>query len=669
MGQFGLPPDVVAWCAMAAALGMAAVALASEQRLRLARFAERHYRLTLCTLALAAAALSIGYVAYYLRGGPRIIDATAYYQQARTFAAGDLTLPLFEPTTATRGRFLYLEPNHNTLGVIFPPGYAACLSLGFLVRSPYAIGAAIAGLLVWASASLTLRLFQRKDAALLAGLFSVTTAALRYHTADTMSHGFAALLTTLAVLGSLSDGMAGGILAGLSLGWLLATRPVTFAVVVLACVGYRLLHARHANWFLPFAAALVPGCALWLLYQFATTGSFTHATQMAYYSVADGPAGCFRYGFGKGIGCVFEHGSYIEKRLPDGYGLGQAGFVTLLRLRWHSLDLHNLEPLALATLIALAKAVRQPNTRLLAVAILGVFLGYMPFYFDGNYPGGGARFFADVIVLEHVLVAGWLVNTRWSRWFLPLSLTGFAVHGSFEHLQLRNRDGGRPMFEPAVLSDAGVSRGLVFVGTDHGFLLGHDPSARDPHRELVVLRHHGDAHDRVLWESLGRPQAYRYEFDPTEREARAHVSRIESSELLGLVRYEAESQWPVLAIEQGWVRPVYPPNGCTSARRGLALEPALSGASAQLTLYSEQPGTAEIELGFVARKAGHQRIAVRIGQREVVVDRDAQAHECFEARLHDVTLGRGEQSFWVQTNDLGVVLDYWVIGGGSTASR
>ena len=39
-------------------------------------------------LSAAAFALSAGYLAYYLRGGPRIIDATSYWLQARALAEG-----------------------------------------------------------------------------------------------------------------------------------------------------------------------------------------------------------------------------------------------------------------------------------------------------------------------------------------------------------------------------------------------------------------------------------------------------------------------------------------------------------------------------------------------------------------------------------------------------
>lgn len=677
MGEFGLPPDGVAWGALVGALLWACVVIDPGRRARWLTFCQRHYRVVLWLLAIGAASLSLLYVVYYLRGGPRIIDATAYFQQAKTFATGQLTQATFEPSAATRGRFLYLDPLRQRLAILFPPGYAAVLSLGMLLRAPYLIGALIAAALVASTSALTLRIYQRKEAALLAGLFSATTMVLRYHTADTMAHGLTALLVTTAVLGALRGGTGGGALTGLSLGWLLATRPATFAVLALILAGYLWKQRMEARFALALGILMIPGCALWALYQWASTGSIALPTQMAYYSVADGPPGCFRYGFGKGIGCLFEHGDYVQKRLPDGYGPLQAAYVTLLRLRWHTLDVHNLEPLVIATVLALSKAFARRESRLLGLVIVGVVLAYVPFYFDGSFPGGGARLFVDMLPLEHVLVAGWLVSVTGARWFVPLSLAGFAVHGAFEHGKLRDRDGGRPMFETSALATAGVQRGLVFVDTDHGFLLGHDPAKRDPRRDVVVLRQHGDAHDWGTWQRLGQPPAYRYGFDPAQADTRPQISRIDPSELLALDRYEAESQWPVLAVTQGWVRPVYPPNGCTSSRRGLSLEPTEAaaparrstlprpdrlletGARVQLSLYAATGGLTRLGFGFVARQGGRQSVSLWIAEREMVVDRDAQTHECFEVELTDIPLQQGEQPLVVETGSRGIVLDYW----------
>jgi hypothetical protein len=621
--------------------------------------AERHYHKSLLVLSIVAALGSLAYVGHYLRGGPRIIDAAAYLQQAKVFASGALTSPAFEPSAATRGRFTYFDPSTAVSSVIFPPGYPALLSLGVRLGAPMFVGATLAALLVLTTAALARQLFAHKSVALLAGLLSATTMALRYHTADTMSHGLAALLVTTSIGGTLGVSRPSGAFAGLSLGWLLATRPVTGAVLFGTCVAYRIIRARGYRWFLGCGFGLLPGIGLWLAYQWAGTGSPWHATQYAYYAVADGPPGCFRYGFGGNIGCLFEHGDYVAKRLPHGYGLIQAAYVTVLRLRWHCLDVHNFELLALGLLIAIKAGWRDARCRLIIVTIATVVLGYLPFYFDASYPGGGARLFVDIIPLEHVLVAGWLLTTPWARWFLPLSLAGFALHGSFEHAKLRDRDGGRPMFEPAVLDRANIRSGLVFVDTDHGFLLGHDPCQRDAHRGVVVLRAHGDAHDRVAWQALGHPAAYRYRFDPTAKDARAELLPLLPDELSSWSRFEAEAEWPALRVDNGWVRPVFPPNDCSSGRRGLALEPIGGRAAATLGLYAERAGRHDIEFGFVGRRTGRQRIVLTIGSTVRVVELDALEHQCFTRSIEDVDLVIGEQPLRVTTNELGVVLDYW----------
>ncbi len=82
-----------------------------------------HRSLWLAVLCLLAFGLSCAYVSFYLRGGPRIIDATSYFLEARSLAAGSFTF--HRPTRAARfrGRFLLASPDGQGLGVIFPPGY------------------------------------------------------------------------------------------------------------------------------------------------------------------------------------------------------------------------------------------------------------------------------------------------------------------------------------------------------------------------------------------------------------------------------------------------------------------------------------------------------------------------------------------------------------------
>ena len=583
----GLPPDGVAWAALIAAF---ALVPALYGRSRRALGLTLPSKLLLPLLAASATVLSVGYVAFYLRGGPRIIDATSYYLQARAMANGHFAFPVPAPLGSFNGRFL-LASAPRGLSVIFPPGYAALLAVGFLLHAPLLVGPVLAALIVLVTYALARELTQRTDVALVAASLSVLCAALRYHTADTMSHGLCALLLCTGTLTALRGARWDALWSGLCFGWLLATRPVSGAVglVIALCLLDR--SRRRRAW---LGLGLVPGVALLLLYQHAATGSYWTSTQLSYYALADGPPGCFRYGFGRGIGCLYEHGDYVRARLTEGYGLREAASVTLRRLAVHSIDIANAAPLSVLCFVGAWLARAERGVRVIFLGCLGLMLAYAPFYFDGSYPGGGARLFADVLPLEHVLLAIALVRLEWCVVALPLSLVGFACHASFAHRALAEREGGRPMFEAATLTRAHVDRGLVFVETDHGFNLGHDPGQLDAQQHLVVARYEHDAHDFLLWARLGRPASYRYAYSSATGTGQAEL--LPYTPTSSSLRFEAEAEWPPLAVQGGWVQPDFFP--CASGGRGLRLHPTGPGTGMSL----------DLELPVLDRLPHHLRI-------------------------------------------------------------
>ncbi len=565
----------------------------------------------------AAALLSFGYVHFYLRGGPRIIDATAYFLEARTLASGAFAFPLSGPDTASLGRFLVRTSlaGQPAASVIFPPGYPAVLALGFVVGAPLLVGPALAFGLTLVTGALA-RLLHRSvtaasraelsrglassvsedQLALVASLFSVVCAALRYHTADTMSHGWAALcFGTALVLGARAlDGASTGgptllaaAVAGLASGWLFATRPpssLALAVTLLVAAAGWLPGKLTARALGAFALGALPPVALYLGYQDAATGSLTGNAQLSYYAASDGPAECFRYGFGTGIGCLGEHGSFVAANLPGGYDALAALKTTLRRAVQHLSDVHGFAPLF--PLVVAGALVPVRAARMLGLAVLALVLAYAPFYFDGNFPGGGARMFADVLPLEHALAALGAARVaashsarrvsldapRTGGLAVALSLFGFAVSTGAEHAQLRDRDGGRPMFEPRLAP----RETLLFVGTDHGFNLAaaYAPGA--------VARHHGDALDRLAWEARGRPPAllYQYESGATLAPLAFDPS---PTDLLPLV-IEGESLWPPLRQDGAWAWPSYDVPECSSSRRALLLRASGSASGGAVTL-------------------------------------------------------------------------------------
>ena len=654
LGQWGIPPDPVAMVVAGSAIAIWLL------RRPASNWAERcvatRRRWCIGGLALFAAVASVGYFHFYLRGGPRIIDATYYFLQAKTFAKGYLTIPLLHPTSALRGRFLYYDVASGRLSVLFPPGYAAVLAIGIALKAPWLTGPAIAAGLVFATAALAQRTFKNNQAAMIAALLSATCVALRYHTADTLSHGWAALLFAIATWGALGEERRDFVICGLSCGWLWATRPVSalalFALVIL------IMHKKGTPAWLAWGLSVMPGVLAWCVYQRVSTGSWLHTTQFAYYAVSDGPLGCFRYGFGKGIGCHFEHGDYVARRLPNGYGALSALAVSGVRLRWHLLDVLNFEPLSLLAITAAISKHRIAPAMMLLCGPLLLLLAYSPFYFDGNFPGGGARLLADAIPLEHALVAGWLAHRGRLLPVLVFSLLGFSLHGAFEHQSLKEREGGHPMFESGILRQLGITRGLVLVDTDHGFALGHDPGARDARNGLIVARAHHDAHDWELWKSLGSPPLYHYQYDARERHA---APKVASMDLMRpeTPRFEAEAEWPVLAAKDAWAVPGYPPSDCVSLQRALVVHPSGPKPTLALSLPVARAGRYRVRVGWVKLDDEASEVAVTCDENHWNVRADGRRYECANQSSPPIDLDAGELPLEFQFGQSAIALD-WV---------
>lgn len=663
---YSLPVDSAGWIALGAA------ALALVLALLVARKTERiPLRLWVGCCSAAAAALSFLWISYYLRGGPRIIDASSYWLEARAMSHGLFTWPVEPPSASLRGRFLLASPDGSSLGVIFPPGWPAVLALGFALGAPLAIGPAIAAALVAATSMLARQLSSREEPARIAAVLSAASACLRYHTADTMSHGLSALCWAgalgLALHARRCQGrsrfaaMAG---FGMFSGLLLATRPASFLALAVVSLGIIIALSagspRDAIRSAPaLAAASLAGFALpallLLLHQHAVTGQWLASSQSAYYLLADGPPGCFRYGFGAGIGCLAEHEPYVRSVLPHGHDLRSALITAGRRLHLHLSDVANAEPLFL--LVPIGAWISRRNRVAIAVAcapliLLGV---YAPFYFDGSYPGGGARFLADAIPAEHAIMAIAIASIaglgtrpdsrrelRAIGVVVSLMLLGFAVRTSREHASLRERDGGRPFFDPQVVARAGATSGLLFVDGDHAFNLAYDPAVNDPAGGLVVRRARGDERDRLAWEKLGKPPAFRFRMDPWSKPpVEPHVEPWSPpAGEPGLWRFEGEAEWPPLEQSGGYAVPTWLAQGsCVSG--GLALG---------LTRTDKGPVCVVVEIPWPDRGEWEVRVHMITGERpHVHAWLDPERESGDEGRLPPVDPWQLDESKPLQT--------------------
>ncbi len=596
-GSWGRPPDAVAWAALGTSVALALLSIAPKsvhEFVGLEAASDRdHRRRVVAASAFVAAFLSLGYVAFYLRGGPRIIDATSYFLEGRALAHGKFAWAVPSPSASFRGRFLLFH-DPASVAVIFPPGYPLLLAAGFLVGAPMVIGPVIAAALVAATFLVTRELYGPDDpgadgVAALASGFSIVCAALRYHTADTMAHGASALGITIALAcalrGRRTKSVAYFLLAGLAAGWVISTRPVSGVPIAIAVYVIGAGSDKREAALVAAIVATLPGLVLLGIAQRAETGNFLASAQRAYYAVSDGPPGCFRYGFGRDTGCLNEHADFVKAHLASGFRLMAALGTTGRRLKAHLADGFNFEPLFLLVFVPSLKRARSRAGIALALVVAQV-LAYAPFYFDGNYPGGGARMFADVLPLEHALAAI-AVSTlaprveflRRSLFVLALACGGFAVHAVFGHIALAERDGGRPMYEPDVTREAQVTKGIIFFDTDEGFNLAHVPGV-DPEKDVLGARLRNDDHDRMLLERLNRPTSHVYRFAKGTPTVSIWVPPGASGDFW---RFEAEADWPPLAQSNGWVEPAWMSGTCASQERALELHPS-SDATANATI-------------------------------------------------------------------------------------
>lgn len=532
----------------------------------------------LVACAVSAIALSRLYFTAYLRGGPRIIDAAAYTFQARTFASGAVAFASRAPLAATLGRFVVATPDGRIAG-IFPPGWPLVLAIGHRIGLPNLAPLALAGALPLATYAVARKFARGADDAgpRLAALLVVLSAPLRYFGAEPMAHGLCALLilSFFWVLPT-SDAtehrvrpLAFSAAAGLAVGTLATTRFASaFAPAVL--LGVALLARRttrtFAEGFAAFAGLALP-LALLFGYQYRVTGDAFRPAQSVYYALTDGPVGCFRYGFGRGIGCQFEHGPFVAARLPDGFFASAALGTTARRLALHLGDLGNQEFTGVLTLLAIVAGLRARGRRLLAALPLLHILAYAPFYFDGNYPGGGARLLADVLPIEAILLGLWVVETAplfrlkgrkaphqaayFGAALLVASLVGFAFHGSAGARSLRDRDGGSPQWTAA--NELQISEfttqfpqgsTLTLIDGDAAFLLANDPM----HPARIVARasaaRGGD--DRPTWALLGHP--------PTMLARDNILTNQNFAPLDGRTHFawSGTALWPLRAVENGY---------------------------------------------------------------------------------------------------------------------
>ena len=477
--------------------------------------------------ALCAALFSHWYVGALLHDAPRIIDAGTYWFQSKHLFG----LPLSFPSALYRGRFLMEGPD-GALHGIFPPGYPTLLALFQELHAPMLLGPVLAALLVWRTYLFTMLLGSKmglaktNDVASLAAALCATNLCLRYHTADTMSHGLTALLFLMAMHAAVSSR---ALIAGLFLGAIACTRMGSLPAILLVVTLVLVRRARMRS-LAPMMVGMLPGL-MWLAYhQWLATGSAMSSTQLEYYARSDGPAGCFGWGLSPSRGCLFEHGDYTRDILPHGLTLQSAVHVTTRRFVAHCKDFLGFELLSLAGLAAIVRL--RGTAGLVALLVPAHMAAYAMFYFDGNYPGGGSRFFAELLPLEFSLLSVSLATCARQAYVRQMKmgyLLASMCHGTPGLLALRDKFGASPMLSgpaPTVKND------LQFLVNEH-----------------AVRERQGDLH------LLASPW-------PQQQHATGQS-----------YAFEVDDFWPMRSQKHGYAVPRWEANTCASGGRVLALHP------------------------------------------------------------------------------------------------
>jgi hypothetical protein len=518
--------------------------------------------------------LSLGYIAFYLRGGPRAPEGGMYWLEGRALSHWGFSWAAPDPSASFRvGGLLFRAPDHLT--AVVPPGFPLLLAPAFLVGAPMLVGPVLASVLVLATwlvahevaLSSGERAARAEEIARGAAALSVFSAALRQCTADAVPYGATALLVTaalgLALRARRLDDPRVFLLAGLTVGMLADTEPLAalpVAVITLALAAGAKGRGRALGLGL---LGLLPGAAAWLLMNREATGHAFASASAAYFSgVAPG----------------------VKEHLPP----RQLGLALVHGLRLHLAQVSNLEPIALLAAVPLFLR-PKPGARGAAVAalVVGGQVALAIVLAAGHaLRVPGTTWLLPVIPIEHALAAlaiARLFEEASARAMIAccaLSLFGFGVHASHDHERVAKADIGRPRFEPDEAREGNVAHGLLFFDDDEGYALAHDPGLAANHG-VEAVRMRGDDHDRLAYDLAGHPQSHKY------IATAATVSVVPWSPPGGnsdTWRFEAENDWPPAAHEGAWARVLDAAATCASDAHVLVVSPTASAGNITLAL-------------------------------------------------------------------------------------
>lgn len=265
-------------------------------------------------VALAFCVVSLAFTCYValaqFSAQPHILDASAYYFQAKIFASGRLSAPVPADLGAFQGPFMVARDGRWFSQ--YAPMTSALLAIGIRFGVPWLVEPLLGTLALWGIDRIGRRLFGARTALLALGLGALSPFYL-YLAASYLSHTVALFFVVYFVLFLLrfvERHAAGDLaLAAVCACCMLLTRELTAVLVGFGATAFIFGSSWRQLWpawrsvlpILIFAFSIVvTGVMLYLLYDKLQTGDAL-VTPRALFSPAD------RYGFGTGIGFYGQH--------------------------------------------------------------------------------------------------------------------------------------------------------------------------------------------------------------------------------------------------------------------------------------------------------------------------------------------------------------------------
>jgi hypothetical protein len=537
----------------------------------------RRRRRFLATAAAAAAFLSLGYIAYYLRAGPRAAEAAVYWLQGRGISRGHLSWEPPGGIASFAGRGVAVLAS-GRLAPHVAPGFSLLLALGFAVGAPMVVGPLLAGGLVVATwflgsemaAIAGLRADRVESTGRLAAGLSIMCAALRYHTADPLPHalagGLVACALALVLRARRRPHSAPLALCGLALGGVAVVHPLSSVAATAVCLS---IAARG-----PVAGARTETAASAQTFAGRRLGIVIAGTLPGLVVLA------LAHHFGAGLSLVDS--VILPDAAPPVLALTPPSskppiehlpwlLPWLHALRAHLADVASFEPLPLVAVFALVGKYRAKGARPAALIVAGHAIVCAIAGQTGVGMGAGAAGLAAVLPVDHALVALALARLfprsigRAAIAAMGFVAVGFALHGARGHEALAASEPGRPRFEPDLLREHAVTAGILLFDDDVGYEIASDPGAV-PSRALVAARFRGDDYDRLVYDALGHPAVHRY--DPTPKTGPTLTPWTPPGEGNESWRFEAESEWPPASVAGGDADDLPTPGSCASGALG-----------------------------------------------------------------------------------------------------